>query len=115
MSLTDNHGRAFSYLRLSITDQCNFRCQYCLPNGYVKTSDAPFLSRDEIVRLARGVAGLRYWKIRLTGGEPTVRHDFADIAAALSRVDGIRKLATTTNGYSLARNAQNGMQQASPV
>ena len=106
MSITDSHGRAFSYLRLSITDQCNFRCQYCLPDGYQKTGAKGFLTQDEIVRLAKGVTDLGIWKIRLTGGEPTVRTDFADIAAALSQIEGVKCLATTTNGYSLARYAQ---------
>lgn len=105
MEFTDGFGRHFTYLRLSITDQCNFRCQYCLPNGYQKTGDTGFLTQTEILRLAHGMAGLGIHKIRLTGGEPTIRHDFTDIVAALAQVNGIQKIATTTNGYNLARHA----------
>lgn len=105
MELTDGLGRHFSYLRLSITDQCNFRCQYCLPHGYQKTNAIAFLTKAEIIRLAQAMAGLGIWKIRLTGGEPTVRHDFTEIVTALAQVEGIHKIATTTNGYNLARNA----------
>jgi len=103
--LLDPHGRRFSYLRLSITDVCNYRCEYCLPDGY-KKSDQSFLSADEIENLVYGLSELGLWKVRLTGGEPTLRKDFAEIAARVSSVPGIRKIATTTNGYSLAANAQ---------
>ncbi len=105
-TLTDPHGRSFSYLRLSITDICNYRCQYCLPNGYQKNGDTHFLTADEIENLVAGLAGLGLWKVRLTGGEPTVRKDFAEIAARVSSIPGIRRVATTTNGYRLAKNAQ---------
>ena len=104
--LTDPHGRSFSYLRLSITDICNYRCQYCLPDGYQKIGKPQFMSADEIENLVTGLAGLGLWKVRLTGGEPTVRKDFAEIAARVSSVPGIRRVATTTNGYRLAENAQ---------
>jgi len=105
-TLTDPHGRSFSYLRLSITDICNYRCQYCLPDGYQKTSKPQFLSTDEIENLVAGMAALGLWKVRLTGGEPTVRKDFTEIAARVSSTPGIRRVATTTNGYRLAENAQ---------
>ena len=104
--LTDPHGRSFSYLRLSITDICNYRCQYCLPDGYQKNGGTRFLSADEIENLVSGLAGLGLWKVRLTGGEPTVRKDFAEIAARVSSVPGIRRVAATTNGYRLAENAR---------
>ena len=105
-TLTDPQGRSFSYLRLSITDICNYRCQYCLPDGYQKTGNTQFLNADEIENLVIGLVGLGLWKVRLTGGEPTVRKDFAEIAARVSAIPGIRRLATTTNGYRLAENAQ---------
>ena len=105
-TLIDPHGRSFSYLRLSITDVCNYRCQYCLPDGYQKTGAQEFLTADEIGNLVAGMAELGLWKIRLTGGEPTVRKDFAEIAARVSSTPGIRRVATTTNGYRLAENAQ---------
>ena len=105
-TLTDQHGRSFSYLRLSITDICNYRCKYCLPDGYQKTGNRLFLNADEIENLVAALAGLGLWKVRLTGGGPTVRNDFAEIAARVSSIAGIRRLAATTNGYRLAENAQ---------
>lgn len=103
--LADNFGRRFSYLRLSVTDICNFKCSYCLPDGYKKSGCESFLVRDEITRLVTAFAGLGVWKIRLTGGEPTVRPDFLEIASDISRIEGIRKLAFTTNGYKLRERA----------
>ena len=104
--LADPHGRRFDYLRLSLTDVCNFRCSYCLPDGYRKAHGAPGnLSVAEITRLVRGFAALGLWKIRLTGGEPTLRPEFDAIARAVSGVPGIRRLAMTTNGYRLAERA----------
>lgn len=98
--LSDPFGRRFPYLRLSITDVCNFRCGYCLPNGHQKAEN-DFLSTAEIKRLVAGFAGLGVHKIRLTGGEPTVRSDFMAIAQAVAQTAGIRKVAVTTNGYQL--------------
>lgn len=102
--LRDGYGRRFEYLRLSLTEVCNFRCQYCLPNGYhCARGDAPHeLSPAEIERLLAAFAGLGVWKLRLTGGEPTVRKDFAEILARATRVPGLRRVAMTTNGYKLA-------------
>jgi len=104
--LQDNLGRRFPYLRLSVTDVCNFRCTYCLPDGYQKTHDDVFLTVPEIRRLVTAFAEMGTWKIRLTGGEPTVRKDFLDIARTVAGIDGIRKLAFTTNGYKLLQRAQ---------
>lgn len=103
--LKDSFGRKFPYLRLSVTEVCNFRCTYCLPNGYQKTA-RDFLALPEIKRLATAFAEMGTHKIRLTGGEPTVRHDLIDIAHAVSSIDGIRTVALTTNGYSLKENAK---------
>lgn len=104
--LEDSFGRKFPYLRLSVTDVCNFRCQYCLPNGYEKTGDFHFLSQAEIIRLASAFAELGVEKVRLTGGEPTVRRDLAPIAASLHSIPGIRTIALTTNGYCLKERAE---------
>jgi cyclic pyranopterin phosphate synthase len=104
--ILDANGRSFQYLRLSITDVCNYRCSYCLPNGYVEEVPRHFLEIHEIRHLVTGFAELGLWKVRLTGGEPTVRKDFAEIAATVSAIPGIRKVATTTNGYQLAKHAQ---------
>ncbi|OFW81059.1 MAG: cyclic pyranopterin phosphate synthase [Alphaproteobacteria bacterium RIFCSPLOWO2_01_FULL_40_26] len=106
-SLQDNFKRKFSYLRLSITDQCNFRCQYCLPNGYQKSGDSScFLSAAEVARLATAFAGLGVEKIRLTGGEPTLRKDITLISSVISQIPGIHTIAVTTNGYNLGRKAK---------
>lgn len=105
-NLQDSFGRRFSYLRLSITDSCNFRCQYCLPKGYKKTTKESFLSLHEIRRLVVALAELGMWKIRLTGGEPTLRREFEEIASTISQIPGVKKMVFTTNGYRLARNAQ---------
>lgn len=87
-----------------MTEVCNFRCTYCLPNGYQKT-DRNFLTLPEITRLATAFAELGTYKIRLTGGEPTVRRDLIDIARTISSIPGIRTVALTTNGYNLKENA----------
>jgi cyclic pyranopterin phosphate synthase len=88
--LADNFGRRFPYLRLSVTDVCNFSCSYCLPDGYKKTGCESFLDQEEIVRLVQAFAALGVWKIRLTGGEPTVRPDFIQIAQRVASVQGIK-------------------------
>ena len=101
--LKDSFGRTFPYIRLSITDVCNFKCGYCLPNGYQKdkSDNRTFLAAEEIERLAKGLSELGVCKIRLTGGEPTVRKDFFDIVKILKRNSGIKKTVITTNGYRL--------------
>lgn len=104
--LQDSQGRRFDYLRLSLTDACNYHCQYCLPNGYQRSSDEAFLSLNEIDNIVRAMAGLGLWKIRLTGGEPTLRKDLTDIIARIAQIPGIQKIALTTNGHHLARHAQ---------
>lgn len=105
--LVDTYQRQFYYLRLSVTDVCNFRCQYCLPEGYRpdRTTRQPFLNLDEIGRVARAFSALGTHKIRLTGGEPTMRRDFAEIIAVVRQQDAIKKIAMTTNGYRLAKEA----------
>jgi len=99
--LTDSFGRRFRYLRLSITEVCNFRCIYCLPNGYGRDPQAQFLSLEEVRRLVAGFAGLGVTKVRLTGGEPSVRPDLPAILAATAEAPGITRVAMTTNGWRL--------------
>lgn len=105
--LTDAFARKFYYLRLSITDVCNFRCAYCLPDGYKPggVTNNGFLTVDEIRRVTRAFASLGTEKVRLTGGEPSLRRDFTDIIAAVRENHAIRQIAVTTNGYRLARDA----------
>jgi len=106
--LSDSFGREFSYLRLSVTEVCNFRCLYCLPNGYKKTSASKTeLSLVEIRRLVCAFSEMGFSKVRLTGGEPMVRRDLVDIAQCVSETEGITKLALTTNGFRLAQSARN--------
>ena len=105
--LQDNFGRKFPYIRMSITDVCNFKCGYCLPNGYQvdKSDNRKFLHLDEIKRLAMVFSKLGVSKIRITGGEPTVRNDFFEIIKILKEV-GIKKVSITTNGYHLDNKAK---------
>lgn len=104
-SLNDRFGRRFCYLRLSLTDVCNFRCEYCLPDGY-KGNPRGFLDVSEVRRLVAAFAELGTWKVRLTGGEPMVRRDFLEIVRTVNDIPGIRRLAMTTNAYRLAAAAR---------
>lgn len=104
--MIDSFGRRFEYLRLSLDDACNLKCVYCLPNGYEKTEADPPLSLTEVRQLTEAFAGLGFWKVRLTGGEPTTRRDIVELASAVSAVPGVRRLAVSTNGYRLAELAR---------
>ena len=101
--LKDSFGRKFPYIRLSISDVCNFKCGYCLPDGYKidKSDNRTFINTEEIKRLARALSELGVSKIRLTGGEPTVRKDFFEIIKIIKENSGIKKTVITTNGYKL--------------
>lgn len=102
MELRDSFGRIFRYLRLSVTDVCNFRCNYCLPNGYQKTLEEENpLNIYEIENLISAFAKMGFQKVRLTGGEPTVRKDIVDIVAMIKAQKGIEKIALSTNAYRL--------------
>lgn len=105
-TIEDGFGRRFPYLRLSVTDVCNFKCTYCLPDGYKESRRDTFLTIDEIRRLVTAFAGMGTWKVRLTGGEPTVRRDFSAIAREIRAIPGIRRIAMTTNGYKLPERAR---------
>jgi cyclic pyranopterin phosphate synthase len=100
--LEDAIGRRFYYLRLSVTDVCNFRCTYCLPDGYQGKPDQSFLSLSEIRQTLIAFAALGTEKVRITGGEPGLRRDLPEIIDAAARTPGIRTVALTTNGYKLA-------------
>jgi GTP 3',8-cyclase len=102
--LTDLLGRPLRSLRISVTDRCNMRCRYCMPEqDYVWLPRESILSFEEIDRLAGIFAGLGVDKIRLTGGEPLLRHDLPTLVALLSRHPELRDIALTTNGILLAR------------
>jgi cyclic pyranopterin phosphate synthase len=110
MILSDKFNRHFEYLRLSITDVCNFSCQYCLPNGYKRQHKERFLTLPEIKNLVNVFAGLGTKKIRITGGEPSLRSDLTDIIEVVSNQAEIEKIALTTNGYRLAKMAKQWQQ-----
>eukprot|EP00070_Physeter_catodon_P028692 XP_028335586.1 molybdenum cofactor biosynthesis protein 1 isoform X13 [Physeter catodon] len=102
--LTDSFGRRHSYLRISLTEKCNLRCQYCMPEeGVPLTPKADLLTTEEILTLARLFVKEGVDKIRLTGGEPLIRPDVVDIVAQLHQLEGLRTLGITTNGINLAR------------
>ena len=103
-TFTDHYGRQFPYLRLSLTDVCNFSCDYCLPNGYRCEEKKSFLNLDEIKNIASAFSELGTSKIRLTGGEPTLRKDFVQCLKLVSETKGIEQVALTTNGYKLREN-----------
>ena len=106
MQLVDRYQRKFEYLRLSITDECNFKCNYCLPDGYQRTHQKQFLSENEIKNLINAFAELGTTKVRITGGEPSLRKDFPDIISQIANRKGIKKVTTTTNGFNLSKNAK---------
>ena len=97
--LVDSQGRVIAYLRLSLTDRCNFRCEYCSPAEY--EDGGRLLTRPEIARLAATFGKLGVRRIRLTGGEPTLRKDVVEIVRDLEATPGIEEVALTTNGHRL--------------
>jgi GTP 3',8-cyclase len=104
--LYDGHGRRIADLRVSVTDRCNFRCQYCMPaEGLPWLQRAEILTFEEIERLVRLMAAMGIEDVRLTGGEPLVRRDFPALVAMLARIEGVSDLSLTTNGYLLERDA----------
>jgi cyclic pyranopterin phosphate synthase len=105
-ALIDGFGRRVDYLRLSVTDRCDLRCSYCMPEGF-KGYEEPerWLNFDEIERLAALFTRLGLTRIRLTGGEPLLRKGLADLASRLSALPGIDDLSVSTNGTQLANHA----------
>ncbi|XP_027912533.1 GTP 3',8-cyclase, mitochondrial-like, partial [Vigna unguiculata] len=102
--LVDSFGRLHTYLRISVTERCNLRCQYCMPAEGVELTPSPqILTKTEILRLANLFVSSGVTKIRLTGGEPTIRKDIEDICLELSNLKGLRTLSMTTNGIALTR------------
>jgi len=104
--MNDPFGRKVDYLRISVTDRCNERCLYCMPEGYKGWErQADHLTAEEIVRLVRVAAGLGFRKFRLTGGEPLVRGDLAEIVRGMAAVPGVEVIGLSTNGTRLAAQA----------
>src|SRR5262249_6232099 len=104
--LFDGHGRAIGDLRVSVTDRCNFRCQYCMPaEGLPWLERNEILRFEEITRLVGLFCAMGVGDVRLTGGEPLVRRESPRLAAMLREVPGLRELSVTTNGSLLGRDA----------
>lgn len=104
--LRDGHGRLIGDVRISVTDRCNFRCQYCMPaDGLPWLERSDVLRFEEITRIVRLLSELGVHDVRLTGGEPLVRRDFPKLVEMLAALDGVRDLSVTTNGYLLERDA----------
>ncbi|HFQ5064309.1 TPA: GTP 3',8-cyclase MoaA [Vibrio vulnificus] len=101
----DRFHRKFYYLRLSVTDVCNFKCTYCLPDGYQSSGqkNSSFLNLSEIRRVVKAFADCGTSKVRITGGEPSLRKDFTDIIHTVASTQGIKRVATTTNGYRMEK------------
>ncbi|MDK4680579.1 GTP 3',8-cyclase MoaA [Kingella negevensis] len=104
MNLTDQFNRRLSYLRLSITDLCNYRCSYCLPDGYQGKAKPDELTLPEIETLSAVFAQNGTRKVRLTGGEPTLRRDLPEIIATVRANPEIESIALTTNAFKLGKN-----------
>ncbi|KAK9878873.1 hypothetical protein WA026_003702 [Henosepilachna vigintioctopunctata] len=102
--LTDTFGRNHTYLRISLTERCNLRCQYCMPeDGVNLTEKSKLLSANEIIYIAKLFVDQGVDKIRLTGGEPTVRKDLPDIISELKSIRGLKSVSMTTNGLVLTK------------
>src|ERR1035438_3628272 len=100
--LVDSYGRRIKSMRISVTDKCNFRCTYCMPaEGLPWLKKSEILSYEEIERIARVAVGIGIEQIRLTGGEPLVRREIAELVRMLSGIEGLRSLSMTTNGILL--------------
>lgn len=99
----DRFGRSIHYLRISLTDHCNLRCVYCMPEDMTFRPNAELMQDDEILTLVHLFANLGFDKIRLTGGEPTVRAHVVDLVRGIAQTSGIRSLSMTTNGILLKR------------
>ncbi len=105
--MTDRLGREITYLRISVTDKCNLRCRYCMPEeGICKKEHTDMLTEDEIIQAVEAAASLGITKIRITGGEPLVKKNIVSICRRAAAVDGIREVCLTTNGIGLKQLAK---------
>lgn len=102
----DRYGRRLHYLRISLTDHCNLRCMYCMPDDITFRPNAELMQDEEILRLVNVFAGVGFDKVRLTGGEPTVRAHIVDLVHAIAHTPGVRTVSMTSNGILFSRLAQ---------
>ncbi|MBX2798528.1 MAG: GTP 3',8-cyclase MoaA [Myxococcales bacterium] len=106
-ALLDPYGRAHTYVRVSVTDRCNYRCTYCMPaEGLQWMPRAHLLTFEEITRIVAALARMGTRKVRLTGGEPTIRQGIERLVGMLGAIEGIEDLSMTTNGHVFAKRAQ---------
>ena len=101
--MKDSYGREIDYLRISITDRCNFRCRYCMPEEGIedKLNHSEILSFEDMIKLVKVFADLGIKKVRITGGEPLVRKGIVDFIGKINEIDKIEEITLTTNGYFL--------------
>ncbi len=100
--MKDGFGREINYLRLSLTDRCNLRCIYCMPmHGLTFVPNPELLTADELEKIVQAAVAVGFYKVRLTGGEPTLRQDIVEIVRRLANINGLEQLVMTTNGYRL--------------
>lgn len=104
--MIDQHKRQIDYMRISITDRCNLRCTYCMPEGIDKLEHESILTYEEILRICRGVSSLGIKTIKITGGEPLVRKDAVDLMADIKAIPGIEHVTLTTNGVLLEKHVE---------
>ena len=105
--MRDAWGRDITYLRLSVTELCNLRCRYCMPEeGVEKKRHEDMLTEEEMIRAVRAAASLGIWKVRVTGGEPLLKPNILSICTRISQIGGIREVCLTTNGTLLADRAK---------
>lgn len=113
MTIKDRYGRKIEYLRISVTDKCNFRCRYCMPpEGIELKPRDQILSFEEIEEIVQVAASLGIWKVRLTGGEPLVRRDIEVLVDMLSGIPGVKELSMTTNGSLLTPSMASALKKA---
>ena len=101
--MVDKYGRHIEYMRVSITDRCDLRCRYCMPEGCDKVSMSQILTYEEIVRICKASSELVISRIKITGGEPFVRLGCTDLIKEIKALDGIEEVTVTTNGQTLER------------
>lgn len=101
--MQDKYGRNIHYLRLSITDKCNLRCRYCMPNGVQRCAQEEILSYEEMLRIVEILSRLGIDTVRVTGGEPLVRKELAALLRGIKKIHGIDKVSMTTNGVLLSQ------------
>jgi cyclic pyranopterin phosphate synthase len=104
--MRDSYGRDIHYLRISLTDRCNFRCVYCMPADMVFAPRDYLLRDDELIRLVRIATTIGFDRVRLTGGEPTVRPNLVHAVGGIAKIPGLKEIAMTTNALKLEKIAE---------